>query len=445
MRNRQLFHILRSLLVTIPALLLLSVTALADSIDVTVPASFPVTVNADQSVTVSQNAVIANNGTSSVYIRKVEIAPAGDWKLASPTNASGASADSKVLGWAMTIDGQESEMTTSGNADSKTQTLMVESNDTPAIKIAAGQKASIKYQPALPSITQSISETTVANVIFTISADESAYAILYENFNHGLKLVFQRGDEIDTATYGTWVATYTGFETASYGAGGAPWYEYHDQIVSVVMLTEIRPASTAYWFYGFSKLTSASIYSLNVSGVTSMAGMYQGCVSMAEFSMFSGSTDNVTDVSNMFADCSSLTYVNFWNLSTSKVTNMQGMFSGCVRMNQLALSDNLIDTRNVTDMSRMFQGCASLKSLQFTGTNFTIGANTTCDGMFDGCSGLTVTVKNKSTADWLEKMSAPSDGEVEIIYEINDTADAATTLSLKYDPETGTLTGFSVS
>ncbi|MEN6646348.1 MULTISPECIES: BspA family leucine-rich repeat surface protein, partial [Gardnerella] len=72
---------------------------------------------------------------------------------------------------------------------------------------------------------------------------------------------------------------------------------------------------------------------------------------------------NVTDMSYLFKD-SSLTDFSFlsgWDVS--KVTNMEGMFEGCTGLEDISgLANWKVD--NVTNMEGMFEGCTSLKSLK---------------------------------------------------------------------------------
>ncbi|WP_258004153.1 BspA family leucine-rich repeat surface protein [Gardnerella vaginalis] len=80
---------------------------------------------------------------------------------------------------------------------------------------------------------------------------------------------------------------------------------------------------------------------------------------------------NVTDMSYLFKDSSlavDFFYVNFYDPTSligwdvSKVTNMEGMFEGCARLqNPKGMRD--WNVSNVTNMKNMFEGCTGLENL----------------------------------------------------------------------------------
>lgn len=81
----------------------------------------------------------------------------------------------------------------------------------------------------------------------------------------------------------------------------------------------------------------------------------------------------------MFYGCINLEDITFGNdFSTSNVTTMHGMFSGCLALKELDLSK--FETTKVTNMSEMFTDCASLKELDLS--NFNTSAVTDMFRMF---------------------------------------------------------------
>jgi surface protein len=66
------------------------------------------------------------------------------------------------------------------------------------------------------------------------------------------------------------------------------------------------------------------------------------------------------DASYLFSSayCPLLERVEADKFDVSRVTNMEGMFEGCASLVELPVSR--WDTRNVENMSRMFQGCSAL-------------------------------------------------------------------------------------
>lgn len=104
----------------------------------------------------------------------------------------------------------------------------------------------------------------------------------------------------------------------------------------------------------------------NTSRVTSMSGMFSGCVNVETIDLTGFDTSHVTDMSRMFEGCASLVDVNMAGLDTSRVTDMGLMFHRCYNLNELDLSG--LDFSAVTNMSGMFSECG-LTDFSLTGLN----------------------------------------------------------------------------
>ena len=115
---------------------------------------------------------------------------------------------------------------------------------------------------------------------------------------------------------------------------------------------------------------------------------------------------NVTDMSYLFKD--SLLAVNFFYVHSydltsligwdvSKVTNMEGMFEGCARLQNLnGMRD--WNVSKVTNMKNMFEGCTNLDDISgLSGWAKMVGSVTDMSGMFEGC---TFIVKLDGLANW---------------------------------------------
>ena len=199
------------------------------------------------------------------------------------------------------------------------------------------------------------------------SDSDDAYAILYSDGD----LVFQRGDTEDPSK-GEVLGKWTGFESATYAAGGAPWFSQRSNVKRAVVADLIAPVATKYWFYGCTSMRTAGLSGLDVLNVTSM--------------------------SNMFYLCSSLQSLDLSDWQTSSLTDTSGMFTSCTSLESLDLSG--WDTSNVTEMSAMFGGCTALRSID---VSFWVGALdlSECDSLAsltvnDGCS-----VSMPSGTHWL--------------------------------------------
>ena len=92
--------------------------------------------------------------------------------------------------------------------------------------------------------------------------------------------------------------------------------------------------STAFWFNGFSSLTTiTNIDNLKTDNVTTMANMFAGCISLTSLDLSSFNTVNVTDMRFMFSGCSNLKTIyagSEW--STASVENSSSMFANCTSL-----------------------------------------------------------------------------------------------------------------
>ncbi len=168
------------------------------------------------------------------------------------------------------------------------------------------------------------------------------------------------GDEFDGKEV---TAVYTGIlETGTTQPG---WSDYKAFIKTVKVVDDgIKPASTASWFSGFSKVTSIDISKLNMSNTTDMNHMFESCEALTALTLPSlFSTSKVVDVNSMFYDCKALTSIDMpAKFDTSNATNMYCMFCGCESLTSLTLPDTF-DTSSVANMSYMFGDCSVLTSL----------------------------------------------------------------------------------
>ena len=155
---------------------------------------------------------------------------------------------------------------------------------------------------------------------------------------------------------------------------------------NAIILDEIVPSSTSWWFIGMSEING--IENINTSNVTKMQAMFSGCSSLQELDVSNFDTSNVTDMSYMFYGCEALQELNVSNFDTSNVTNMEGMFGSTyagMHLEKIIGIENF-DTSNVTDMSFMFERCAKLQELNVS--NFDTSNVTDMSFMFYACESL---------------------------------------------------------
>ena len=115
--------------------------------DVTVPAVLPIFLHADGSVSVSNGAMIENNGSDTVKIAELAIMPAEGWTLDNGIAVSSAPVNSKAFSL---------RVTTSGGLDIVDQA------------IAPQASLVLSYDASIASQSEAIAETNIATVVFTV-------------------------------------------------------------------------------------------------------------------------------------------------------------------------------------------------------------------------------------------------------------------------------------
>ena len=146
-----------------------------------------------------------------------------------------------------------------------------------------------------------------------------------------------------------------------------------------------KVTNMSYMFYNCNNLISLDVSNFNTSNVTDMSYMFNGC-NLTSIDVSNFDTSKVTNMSYMFYYCSKLTSIEgIGEWDTSNVTNMSYMFNNCEQLTDLDLSN--FDSSKVTNMCYMFQGCESLTNLDVS--NFDTTKVTDMSYMFNGCKNLT--------------------------------------------------------
>lgn len=138
-------------------------------------------------------------------------------------------------------------------------------------------------------------------------------------------------------------------------------------------------------FEGCSGLETINLSQFNTSTVVNMSHMFDGCSNLKSLNLSKFNTSNAVDISGMFAGCSSLKKLNLSSFSTSKITDMSWLFYECSELQEVNLKS--FNTLKVTNMSSMFDGCESLKSIDLS--KFVISSKCKVDYLFEGCGNLT--------------------------------------------------------
>ena len=160
------------------------------------------------------------------------------------------------------------------------------------------------------------------------------------------------------------------------------WHNYDDEIKSAKI--EVTGAtSLSGMFMGCKNLTSVDLRGLDTSQVASMILMFGGCENLTTIDLGKFDTSQVMYMNKMFDGCTKLESVNLNSFDTSKVTNMSEMFAGCSSLKSVDVGS--FDTSQVTDMSGMFR-CKSLVSLDLS--HFDTSQVTKMENIVSGCLNL---------------------------------------------------------
>jgi len=174
----------------------------------------------------------------------------------------------------------------------------------------------------------------VINYMYDI---EVAYAI-YSSTDKSLR--FYKNYDLPSVgnTYNGLVvdAVYMGVELKKYDSfDDIPWYEKKGDINKIVFENEIKPISTAYWFYELKNAGNIDVSKLDTSNVKNMKYMfYSAGYNTNNFEIIGlekWDVSNVTDMARMFYQSGYESII--WNIgnlaswNTSNVTDMHAMFS----------------------------------------------------------------------------------------------------------------------
>ena len=119
-----------------------------------------------------------------------------------------------------------------------------------------------------------------------------ATAILYDDGS----MVFYNNN-VTPDTNKTIINTYTDWDNSKYNySTKAPWYNDRLNIKTVSFVGNVKPISTAYWFYECENLTSIDFTNLDTSNVTDMCCIFRGCSSLISLDISSFNTSKVTNM-----------------------------------------------------------------------------------------------------------------------------------------------------
>ena len=138
-----------------------NVTREAAIFSVVVPTTLPISVDADGNVTTATDATIINNSGATVAVTKVELNSQSNWTLAAYNrDILNLPVDAKQFGLQMNIGDKTVATSNSGTSDILSDSLNAQ--------IAKGQNCAVTYNALFPARTAAVSDTQIANVVFTV-------------------------------------------------------------------------------------------------------------------------------------------------------------------------------------------------------------------------------------------------------------------------------------
>ena len=133
----------------------------AATFSVTVPSTLPIAVDANGNVTTATDAAIINNSSAPVAVTKVELTSQSNWTLAAYSrDILNLPVDTRQFGLQMNIGDKTVATSNSGTSDILSDSLNA--------RIAKGQNCAVTYNALFPAQTAAVSDTQIANVVFTV-------------------------------------------------------------------------------------------------------------------------------------------------------------------------------------------------------------------------------------------------------------------------------------
>ncbi|MBQ9003485.1 MAG: BspA family leucine-rich repeat surface protein, partial [Eggerthellaceae bacterium] len=150
---------------------------------------------------------------------------------------------------------------------------------------------------------------------------------------------------------------------------GVPWSSQAASITSASIAPGVKAGSSCCLFANMANLVDISgLSNLDVSGATSLSGMFSGCASLKEADLSSWDTSKVTTMDSMFYGMRDLRSLNLAGFNTSSVSQMGYMFAEYSAPAPLDLSS--FDLSSISNMDYMFENYSSSTALNLKSLNF---------------------------------------------------------------------------
>ena len=146
-------------------------TPAATAMSVTVPTALPMAMSDDGTVVTATDCKIINYSYGSVRVKTVTISAASDWNLTAfgpKSSLASEKVDSNKLGFALSIGGGQQVQTATNDATQQLISAPIDGCYMTGVGDLNNNSVSVEYAAIVTPLSNTVSNTTVANVVFVI-------------------------------------------------------------------------------------------------------------------------------------------------------------------------------------------------------------------------------------------------------------------------------------
>ena len=146
-------------------------TVTPTKMSVVVPTALPMAMSDDGTVVTATDCKIINYSYGSVRVKTVTISAASDWNLTAfgpKSSLASEKVDSNKLGFALSIGGGQQVQTATNDATQQLISAPIDGCYMTGVGDLANNSVSVEYAAIVTPLSNTVSNTTVANVVFVI-------------------------------------------------------------------------------------------------------------------------------------------------------------------------------------------------------------------------------------------------------------------------------------
>ncbi len=146
-------------------------TVTPPKMSVVVPTALPMAMSDDGTVVTATDCKIINYSYGSVRVKTVTISAASDWNLTAfgpKSSLASEKVDSNKLGFALSIGGGQQVQTATNDATQQLISAPIDGCYMTGVGDLANNSVSVEYAAIVTPLSNTVSNTTVANVVFVI-------------------------------------------------------------------------------------------------------------------------------------------------------------------------------------------------------------------------------------------------------------------------------------